>query len=248
MFQAAGCGAAARKIALIVYRYWLNAARRARLANVKIRIHRMITIWGRANSVNVQKVLWCCDELVLPYDRIDAGLQFGRNNEAAYLAMNPTGKIPTLVDDDFVLWESNSILRYLVMQYGEASLLYPAEPKARASIDRWLDWSLSTLQPAERPVFWALVRTPAAGRDAAKHATDFDAVTVLWRMLDTHLQGRFFLEGEKFTLADIVIGAYAKRWFGLDGVTRPPLPNLERWYSRIATRTGFKKYVDFPLT
>ncbi len=87
----------------------------------------MITIWGRANSVNVQKVLWCCDELVLPYERIDAGLQFGRNNEPDYLAMNPTGKIPTLVDDDFVLWESNSILRYLVLQYGESSLLYPAE-------------------------------------------------------------------------------------------------------------------------
>jgi glutathione S-transferase len=208
----------------------------------------MITIWGRANSVNVQKVLWCCDELVLPYERIDAGLQFGRNNEPDYLAMNPTGKIPTLVDDDFVLWESNAILRYLVLQYGESSLLYPSAPRQRASIDRWLDWSLSTLQPAERPVFWALVRTPQAQRDTAKLAADLDAVSLLWRMLDAHLQGRFFLEAEKFTLADIVIGAYAKRWFGLNGVERPSLPNLERWYSRIATRSGFRKYVDFPLT
>ncbi|QQC67456.1 glutathione S-transferase family protein [Paraburkholderia ginsengisoli] len=208
----------------------------------------MITIWGRANSVNVQKVLWCCDELVLPYERIDAGLQFGRNNEPDYLAMNPTGKIPTLVDDDFVLWESNSILRYLVLRYGESSLLYPSTPTQRASIDRWLDWSLSTLQPAERPVFWALVRTPQTQRDTVKLAADLDAVSLLWRMLDTHLQGRFFLESEKFTLADIVIGAYAKRWFGLDGVERAPLPNLERWYSRIATRSGFKKYVDFALT
>jgi glutathione S-transferase len=208
----------------------------------------MITIWGRTNSVNVQKVLWCCEELVLPYERIDAGLKFGRNNEPEYLAMNPTGKIPTLVDDGFVLWESNSILRYLAMQYGEASLLYPSDPKLRASVDRWLDWSLSTLQPAERPVFWHLVRTPAAERDAAKLAADVEAVGTLWRVLDTHLQARFFLEGEKFTLADIVIGAYAKRWFGLEGIERPPLPNLERWYSRIATRTGFRKYVDLPLT
>jgi glutathione S-transferase len=232
-----------------VYGYWLNAARRARLANrERKRIYRMITIWGRANSVNVQKLLWCCDELVLPYERIDAGLQFGRNNEPDYLAMNPNGKIPTLVDDDFVLWESNAILRYLVLQYGESGLLYPSEPKQRASIDRWLDWSLSTLQPAERPVFWALVRTPDAQRDTAKLAIDLSAVSLLWRTLDTHLQGRFFLEGEKFTLADIVIGAYAKRWFGLDGVERASLPNLERWYSRIATRSGFKKYVDFPLT
>ncbi|MBW0448183.1 glutathione S-transferase [bacterium M00.F.Ca.ET.228.01.1.1] len=208
----------------------------------------MITIWGRTNSVNVQKVLWCCDELVLPYERIDAGLQFGRNNEPAYLSMNPTGKIPTLVDDDFVLWESNSILRYLALQYGAVSPLYPAEPRLRASIDRWLDWSLSTLQPAERPVFWTLVRTPPEQRDATKLADDVLNVTSLWRLLDTHLQGRFFLESDKFTLADIVIGAYAKRWFGLAGIERPPLPSLERWYSRIATRSGFKKYVDFPLT
>jgi len=208
----------------------------------------MITIWGRTNSVNVQKVLWCCDELVLPYERIDAGLQFGRNNEPAYLSMNPTGKIPTLVDDDFVLWESNSILRYLALQYGAASPLYPSEPRLRASIDRWLDWSLSTLQPAERPVFWTLVRTPPEQRDATKLADDVRNVTSLWRLLDTHLQGRFFLESDKFTLADIVIGAYAKRWFGLAGIDRPPLPSLERWYSRIATRSGFKKYVDFPLT
>lgn len=208
----------------------------------------MITIWGRTNSVNVQKVLWCCDELVLPYERIDAGLQFGRNNEPAYLSMNPTGKIPTLVDDDFVLWESNSILRYLALQYGAASPLYPAEPRLRASIDRWLDWSLSTLQPAEKPVFWTLVRTPPEQRDATRLADDVSNVTLLWRLLDTHLQGRFFLESDKFTLADIVIGAYAKRWFGLPGIERPPLPNLERWYSRIATRSGFKKYVDFPLT
>jgi glutathione S-transferase len=97
-------------------------------------------------------------------------------------------------------------------------------------------------------VFWALVRTPPEQRDAARLADDIRNVTALWQLLDTHLQGRFFLESDKFTLADIVIGAYAKRWFGLDGVERPPLPNLERWYSRIATRPGFKKYVDFPLT
>lgn len=130
----------------------------------------MLTIWGRANSVNVQKVLWCCEELGLAYDRIDAGLQFGRNTEPDYLAMNPTGRVPTLVDGDFVLWESNAIIRYLAMQYGPTSKLYPAEPKVRASADRWLDWSLSTLQPAERPVFWGYIRTNPADRDMAQLA------------------------------------------------------------------------------
>ena len=96
----------------------------------------MITIWGRANSVNVQKVLWCCDELVLPFQRIDAGGPFGHLNEPSYLAMNPNGKIPTISDGNFVLWESNAILRYLAMEYGPSSLLYPTDPKVRASIER----------------------------------------------------------------------------------------------------------------
>jgi glutathione S-transferase len=219
-----------------------------RLANQKKRIYRMLTIWGRLNSVNVQKVLWCCDELELPYERIDAGMQFGRNNEHDYLAMNPTGRIPTLVDGDFVLWESNSILRYLAMQYGPASPLYPSEPRQRAAIDRWLDWSLSTLQPTERSVFWAIVRTPETKRDAARLVTDLAAVTLLWKLVDNHLHARFFLESEQCTLADLVIGAYARRWFGLEGIERPPLPNLERWYLRLSNRTGFKKYVDLVLT
>lgn len=208
----------------------------------------MIKIWGRANSVNVQKVLWCCDELVLPFERIDAGGQFGHLDEPSYLAMNPNGKIPTLADGNFVLWESNAILRYLAMEYGPSSLLYPVDPKVRASIERWLDWSIGTLAPAERPLFLALVRTPPEKRDPAKIEADAQNVAVLWTLLDHHLQGRFFLENERFSLADIVLGAYARRWFGLDGIERPALPNLERWYQRLAQRQGFRKYIDLPLT
>ena len=112
-------------------------------------------------------MLWCLRELDLAYERIDAGMQFGRNRDPDYLAMNPNGRVPTLVDGDFVLWESNSIMRYLVLAYREGSSLYPQAPKQRAGIDRWLDWTLSTLQPVDRPVFWALVRTPSRteGRD-----------------------------------------------------------------------------------
>jgi glutathione S-transferase len=208
----------------------------------------MVKIWGRANSVNVQKILWCCDELGLAYERIDAGLQFGRVNDPEYLELNPNGKVPTLVDGTFVLWESNSILRYLAMQYGESSSLYPSEPKLRASIDRWLDWALSTLQPAERPVFWAIVRTPPEQRDTGALATNLVTLTERWRVLDSHLQGRFHLEGDQFTIADIVLGAYAKRWFGLNGIERAHLPSLERWYQRLTQRAAFKKYIDHDLT
>ena len=94
---------------------------------------KQLKIWGRANSVNVQKVLWCLRELDLAYERIDAGMAFGRNNEPDYLAMNPNGRVPTLVDGDFVLWESNSIMRYLVIEYGQGSPLYPQAPKRRTS-------------------------------------------------------------------------------------------------------------------
>ena len=104
--------------------------------------NQQLTIWGRANSVNVQKALWCLAELDLAYERIDAGMQFGKNTEAAYLAMNPNGRVPTLVDGDYVLWESNSVMRYLCMAYGGNSPIYPSLPKALAGVDSWLDWSL----------------------------------------------------------------------------------------------------------
>jgi len=208
----------------------------------------MLKIWGRANSVNVQKVLWCCDELGLPFERVDAGLQFGRVNDPDYRELNPNGQVPTLVDGAFVLWESNAILRYLAMQYGASSALYPSEPKLRASIDRWLDWSLSTLAPAERPVFMALVRTPAQDRDMIALTSNLKTLVVRWKILDAHLQGRFHIEGDRFTLADIVLGAFAKRWFGVEGIDRPPMPSLERWYQRVTQRAPFKKYIDLPLT
>ncbi|HVW50068.1 MAG TPA: glutathione S-transferase family protein [Trinickia sp.] len=208
----------------------------------------MLKIWGRANSVNVQKVLWCCDELGLPFERVDAGLQFGRVNDPDYRELNPNGQVPTLVDGAFVLWESNAIVRYLAMQYGASSALYPSEPKLRASIDRWLDWSLSTLAPAERPVFMTLVRTPAQDRDMIALASNLKTLVVRWKVLDAHLQGRFHIEGDRFTLADIVLGAFAKRWFGVEGIDRPPMPSLERWYQRLTQRAPFKKYIDLPLT
>jgi glutathione S-transferase len=207
-----------------------------------------LTIWGRPNSVNVQKVLWCLSELDLTYERIDAGMQHGRNREADYLAMNPNGRIPTLVDGDYVLWESNSIMRYLCMAYGQVSPIYPHDPKGRAAVDRWLDWTLSTLQPVDRPVFWALVRTPVAQRDMAAIQRDADAATEVWRIVDRQLATRRYIEGEKFTLADIAIGAFARRWLGVAGIIRPELPELNRWFAQFADRPGFVRFVAPPMS
>jgi glutathione S-transferase len=207
-----------------------------------------LRIWGRANSVNVQKVLWCLSELDLVYERIDAGMAFGRNRDPDYLAMNPNGRVPTLVDGDFELWESNSIMRYLVSAYRPDSPLYPQEPKRRAAVDRWLDWTLSTVQPVDRPVFWALVRTPVEQRDMVAIQKDADAEAVQWRIADAQLATRRFIEGDDFTLADIALGAYARRWFGVEGVTKPALPHLQRWFTQFASRPGFQRFIAPPMS
>jgi len=207
-----------------------------------------LTIWGRANSVNVQKVLWCLRELDLPHHRIDAGMAFGKNDQPEYLAMNPNGRVPTLVDGDYVLWESNSIMRYLNLAYGRGSPIYPAAPRARAGVDRWLDWTLSTLQPVDRPVFWALVRTPPAKRDMVAIQKDADAEAVQWRIVDAQLANRRFIEGDDFTIADIALGAYARRWFGVEGIKKPVLQNLDRWFAQFAARPGFAEFIAPPMS
>jgi len=162
--------------------------------------------------------------------------------------MNPNGRVPTLVDDDFVLWESNSIMRYLVLAYAPESPIYPDAPKRRAGVDRWLDWTLSTLQPVDRPVFWALVRTPVEARDMAAIQKDADAEAVQWRIVDAQLAARRFIGGDDFTLADIALGAYARRWFGVEGIRKPQLPHLERWFAQLAGRAGFAQFVAPPMS
>jgi glutathione S-transferase len=208
----------------------------------------MLRIWGRANSGNVRKVLWCCAEINLPFERRDAGMQFGVNDQPAYLSMNPNGRVPTIEDGDFQLWESNAIVRYLVLQYAPANPIYPAAPKDRAGVERWLDWTLTTLQPAERPVFWGYIRTAPDQRDNTALQADVNAVAALWAVLDRQLTDRNFLEAEQFTLADLVLGTYAHRWFEIPGLNRPPMPNLERWYSSLQKRDGFRQYISPPLS
>jgi glutathione S-transferase len=207
-----------------------------------------LKIWGRANSVNVQKVLWCLRELDLGFERIDAGMQFGRNHEPDYLAMNPNARVPTMVDGNFVLWESNSIMRYLCLAYAEGSPIYPLEPKRRAAVDRWLDWTLSTIQPVDRPVFWALVRTPTEQRDMTAIQKDADAEALVWRIADHHLSTRRFIEGDDFTIADIAVGAYARRWLGFEGIVKPRFANLERWFAQFSSRPGFAEVVAPPMS
>ena len=209
----------------------------------------MLKIWGRLNSINVMKVLWCADELDLKYERIDAGMAFGVVDENWYLAMNPNGKVPTIDDDGRVLWESNAVVRYLSARYGAGSL-YPDDPGMRAEGDRWMDWQLSTLAEGMGYLFWGLVRNSPAHQDPHKQAAAAATVAEQWSMVDRALEGRDFLAGNSFTMGDIPLGCFVYRWSNLPNMPgpRPRLTRLEAWYARLQAREAYRERVMLPLT
>jgi glutathione S-transferase len=207
----------------------------------------MLKIWGRANSINVQKVLWCCAELGLPFERIDAGMKFGVNNTPEYKAMNPNGLIPTIDDDGFVLWESQAIVRYLARKHGFGSLC-PADPKTCADADRWMDWYATTPWPNLQPIFWNLVRTPPEQRNMTLVAELTKKVAAAMVTLEAQLAGRSYITGETFTMGDIPIGCAIMRWLNLP-LTREPQPNIEAYYKRLQTRPAYRQWANvLPLT
>ena len=208
----------------------------------------VIKIWGRNTSSNVQKVMWAVGEIGLPHERIDIGGAFGKNREAAYLAMNPNGLVPTLEEEDgFLLWESNSIVRYLAAKH-KATVLEPADLHTRANASKWMDWQLSVAGPAITPVFWGLIRTAPEKRDHAAIEAGKKNTTTAMVMVDEQLAKTAYLAGEAFSYGDIPVGIMAYRYRQLVP-ERPPLKNFERWYAAISSRQAFKDQVgSVPLT
>ncbi|WP_238123710.1 MULTISPECIES: glutathione S-transferase family protein [unclassified Xanthobacter] len=211
----------------------------------------MLKIWGRKNSVNVEKVLWCALELDLLCERIDAGGTFGVVDTPAFRALNPRGLVPVIEDGDVVLWESNTIIRYLAARYG-ADRLIPTDPAARAQVERWMDLQLGAIAPAFSPMFLGLVRTAPAARDMELITRSFGTVAANLTVVDAGLvDGRPFLTGPAFTVADIALGSVAHRWFNLPldgtGLTRPALPHLAAWYERLKARPAAAQLFS-PLT
>lgn len=205
-----------------------------------------LTVLGRTNSSNVQKVLWCLDEVGAPWEREDVGGAFGRNQDAAYLALNPNGLIPTVIDGDRVLWESNTILRYLAASYDTGGLWEP-DPGRRADGEKWMDWQLSVLAPPMTPLFVQHVRTPPERRDPALVARSLQKATAAFRMVDGALARVPWLGGERFTVADIPCGVLAYRWMNLP-VERPDLPALADWYARLCERPAYRRHVMIGLS
>jgi glutathione S-transferase len=206
----------------------------------------MLRIWGRTNSSNVQKVLWCCAELGLPYERIDAGAEHGIVQSPEYRALNPNALVPTIEDDGFVLWESNVIVRYLAQKHGLGSFC-PSDIRERFAAEKWMDWQATTLWPAFRAAFMGLVRTPPEKRDGAAIAASQQAAKMHLAAFEAQLAKTRFAAGENLTMGDIPLGVAAFRLFSL-GVERGDFPNVSRWYGELTQRQGFATHVMIPLS
>lgn len=205
----------------------------------------MLTVFGRRNSANVQKVLWLVGELDLAHRHVPKGGSFGGLDTLEYRAMNPAGKVPVIDDNGVVVWESHAILRYLAARYGNESL-WPQAPAKRARIEPWMDWAQTSFQvDFLTGVFWGLYRTPEPQRDwpairaALAHCADHTQI------LDNMLSVRPFLGGDTLTLADIAVGALMFRYFTLD-IERPERRHLQAWYQRLADRPAYRANVMVP--
>jgi glutathione S-transferase len=202
----------------------------------------MLKIYGTKTSSNVQKVMWCCGELGLPFERDDnIGGPSRSDRTAAYMALNPNGLIPTIDDDGFILWESNVIVRYLSAKHGLGSLC-PADLVARADCERWMDWQQTAIAIPMGVAFRALLRKPAEAipedqiRAAVQRAGD------TWRILDRHLSNQPFVGGAALTMGDIALGNAIHRWYKLP-VERPDLPHLNAWYRRFCERPAYRQHI-----
>lgn len=200
----------------------------------------MIKVWGRRSSSNVQAVLWCLGELDLPYDRVDAGFVYGVVDTPEYLAMNPNGTVPTLQDgDNPPLWETGAILRYLANAHAPETF-WPADPIARADVDRWAEWSkINIALRFTGPVFWRVVRTPPSRRDPAAIADALCTLDKYLAIAEARLAGRPYLVGERLTLADIQFGHCLFRYFDID-IERSEHPNIRRYYETLTERPAYR--------
>ncbi len=206
----------------------------------------MLKVWGRLSSVNVQKVVWCADELGLAYERVDAGGAFGLTRTPEYLAMNPNSLVPVIEDDGFILYESNAIVRFLAARDSPGGL-WPRELRKSADVDRWMEWQSTSFTPAMRDIFWQLVRTPPEKRDAHAIEASRSECERLAAILDAHLAQSRHLTDNGFTAADIVVGCAAHRWLNLP-TAREPRPHLQRWYDEIRSRPGARHVTSLALS
>jgi glutathione S-transferase len=216
----------------------------------------MMRLWGRKSSINVQKVLWCLADLGLKegtdFERIDAGLQFGIVRSPEFLKLNPNGLVPALEDQGLVLWESNTILRYLASQY-DKNKHFPSDIQSQYGSEKWMDWQVGTLWPTLRPAFLGLTRVPEPQRDYAAIKNAYQDTNQLFALLDQTLASQAYCSGKEFHIGDIVLALCVHRWmllnesFAEQTGARADLKNIERWLNQIKAETHFEEFAEKEL-
>jgi glutathione S-transferase len=203
----------------------------------------MLKIWGRANSINVQKAMWAVGESGVAHQRINAGGPFGGLQTPEFRAMNPNTRIPVIDDDGVVVWESHSIVRYVSAKYGKGTLS-AEDPAERAKADMWIDWTLADLQNAFMGAFAGFWRTPENQRNMNMVRNAWMRTNALLQLVDAHLAGKTFITGDNFTMGDIPAGAQLFRYYEMQiPLERPKLPNVEAWYARLKDRPAYREHV-----
>lgn len=205
----------------------------------------VLKIWGRRDSFNLQKVMWCVAELGVPFERIEAGGRHGVTGTPEYLAMNPNGRVPTIDDDGFILWESNAIVRYLAAKHGMGSLC-PEDSRHRADADRWMTWQSATMGAVMRPLVITMFRTAPEARDPDTVGAQVKEAARHWAMLDARLAEGHYVTGDTFTMGDIPMGTYAWRWFSIEA-ERPQFAHLAAWFERLRARPAYRDHVMLPM-
>ncbi|POA48901.1 glutathione S-transferase [Pseudomonas sp. MPR-ANC1] len=199
----------------------------------------MLRILGKASSINVRKVLWTCAELQIPFEREDWGSGFKPTDTPEFLALNPCAMVPVVQDGDFTLWESNSIIRYLVARY-DGTHLYPTDAQGRARVDQWIDWQASELNRSWSYAFLSLVRKSPGHQDRAALANGIEQWSNTMKILDRQLEKTgAYISGEQFSLADIPIGLSVNRWFETP-LDHPDFPAVSAYYERLTQRPGYR--------
>jgi glutathione S-transferase len=216
----------------------------------------MLRLWGRKSSINVLKVLWCLAELGLKegknFERIDAGLQFGIVRSPEFLKLNPNGLVPTLEMGDLVLWESNTILRYLAAEH-DMQHRFPHDVKSQYGSEKWMDWQVGTMWPTLRPAFIGLTRVPEADRDHAGILKSYQDTNQLIALLDQTLQSQTYCSGNQFHLGDIVLALCVHRWILMNEAfpqqtgIKPQFNNIDRWLEQLKETTYFTDFAEKEL-
>lgn len=203
----------------------------------------MITVYGRANSSNVQFAMWVIGELGLAHERIDCGGKYGGNDTPEFLAMNPNGRVPLIRDGDGEpLWESGAIARYLAAKYGDDDF-WPKDAAARAQVDKWAEWGKAEIAANfTMPLFWAIVRTPEGKRDRAAIERAVARFDQLLGIAEAQLSRSKYLAADRFTLADCAFGHVLYRYFDMD-LPRPARPALDAYYKGLTERPAFREHV-----